>query len=197
MSEINSVAADLQFVKDAVARKERDANRTPIWIPVLWGTVALIGCVINDFNPRYSWMYWGIVPTLAFLASWLIAGRAALAMGEYDRDTGIRVGLHWGTIFYGAVPVVCLAFAGKINGQEAGQLLILISGIVYFLAGVHFDRRWMLSGIVMILGAALLTYVTRYGWTTLGVLLFIALTVGFSRHAAPGAAGDNTTVSHV
>ena len=191
MSEIDSVAADLHFVRDVVARKEQDANRTPIWIPVLWGAVALAGCVINDFNPRYSWMYWGIVPILAFLASWLIGGRAAMAMGEYDRETGIRVGLHWSSIFYGAVPVVCLAFAGRIDGQEAGQLLILVSGIVYFLAGVHFDRRWMLSGIVMILGAALLTYVTRYGWTMLGVLLFIALTVGFSRPAAPKA-----TVAH-
>ncbi|MDQ3440064.1 MAG: hypothetical protein M3478_06905 [Planctomycetota bacterium] len=190
MSEINSVAADLRFVKDAVARKELDATRTPMWIPALWGTVALAGCVINDFNPRYSWLYWGSVPTSAFVATWLIAGRAGLAMGEYDRETGIRVGLHWSSIFYGAIPVVCLAFAGKIDGQEAGQLLILISGIVYFLAGVHFDRRWMLSGIVMILGAALLTYVTRYGWTTLGVLLFIALTVGFSR-PAPKATVSN------
>ena len=197
MSEIDSsVAANLQFVKNAVERKERDANRTPMWIPVLWGTVALAGCVVNDFNPRHSWLYWGLVPVLAFLASWLIGGRAALASGEYDGATGIRVGLHWSSIFYGAIPVVCLAFAGKINGQEVGQLLILVSGIVYFLAGVHFDRRWMLSGIVMILGAALLTYVTRYGWTTLGVLLFTALTVGFSRHAAPGAA-NNAAVSHV
>lgn len=196
MSEMNSVAADLQFVKDAVERKERDANRTPMWIPVLWGFVVLAGCLINDFNPRYAWTYWGVVPGLAFLASWMIGGRAALASGEYDRTTGIRVGLHWSTIFCGAVPVVCLAFAGRIDGQEAGQLLILVSGIVYFLAGVHFDRRWMLSGIVMILGAALLTYVTRYGWTTLGVLLFIALTVGFSHHAAPGS-GHKATVSHV
>ena len=54
---------------------------------------------------------------------------------------------------------------------------------MYFLAGVHFDRRWMPSGIVMMLGPALLTSVTRYGWTMLGVLLFIALTVGFARPA--------------
>ena len=123
-------------------------------------------------------------------------GEILTSRGDYDRATGVRFGLHWSSIFYGAIPVVCLAFAGKINGQEAGQLLILISGLVYFLAGVHFDRRWMLSGIVMIFGAALLTYVTRYGWTTLGVLLFIALTVGFSRYAAPAGAHD-ATVSHV
>ncbi len=181
MNDANSVAANLQFVKDAVARKERDNGMTPMWVPVLWGTIALVGCVINDFDPRFSWMYWGIVPTLGFLACWIVGGRAALAMGEYDRETGMKIGLHWGTIFYGAIPIVCLAVAGKIDGQEAGQLLILISGIVYFLAGVHFDRRWMLSGIVMILGATLLTYVTRYGWTTLGVLLFAALTIGFAR----------------
>jgi hypothetical protein len=38
-------------------------------------------------------------------------------------------------------PSISLDNLGKINGQEAGQLLVLVSGIVYFLAGVHFDRR--------------------------------------------------------
>ena len=183
MSEIDSVAADLRFVKDAVARKEHESMATPMWVPILWGSVALAGCVINDFNPRYAPLYWGVVPLLAFAASWLIGGRQAVAIGEYDRETGAKIGLHWSSIFYAAVPVVCLAAAGKIDGQETGQLLILISGLVYFLAGVHFDRRWMLPGIVMIAGAALLTYVTRYGWTTLGVLLFFALTLGFARPA--------------
>jgi hypothetical protein len=118
----------------------------------------------------------------------VVGGRAAVAMGEYDRETGARMGLHWSSIFYGAVPVVCLAIAGKINGQETGQLLLLISGLVYFLAGVHFDRRWMLPGVVMIAGAALLTYLTRYGWTVLGVALFATLTLGFARSTAPRVA---------
>ena len=43
---------------------------------------------------------------IGFLACWLIGGRAAMAMGEYDRETGIRVGLHWSSIFYAAIPVV-------------------------------------------------------------------------------------------
>ena len=184
LSEIDSVAADLRFVRDAVARKEHEGTATPMWVPILWGVVALVGCVINDFNPRYAPLYWGVVPLLAFAASWVVGGRQAVTMGEYDRETGAKLGLHWSSIFYGAVPVVCLAVAGKIGGQEVGQLLILISGVVYVLAGVHFDRRWMLPGIVMIAGAALLTYVTRYGWTALGVLLFAALTISFARPAA-------------
>jgi hypothetical protein len=60
-----------------------------------------------------------------------------------------------------------------------------VSGIVYFLAGVHFDRRWLWPGLVMIVGAGVLTYVTHFGWTTLGVLLFIALIVGFSLPPRP------------
>jgi hypothetical protein len=37
----------------------------------------------------------------------------------------------------------------------------------------------------MIVGAGVLTYVTHFGWTTLGVLLFIALIVGFSLPPRP------------
>lgn len=185
MSEAESIAADLRFVRDAVQRKDDDGGRTPLWIPFTWGLVALAGCVVNDFAPRYAWAFWGVVPALAFLACWIIGGRAALAIGEYDRESGVRIGLHWSSIFYAAIPVVCLAFTGRIGGYVAGQLLILISGLVYFLAGVHFDRRWMPAGIVMMLGAAVLTFLTRYGWTALGVSLLLALVVGFSRPARP------------
>lgn len=180
MTDADAIAADLQFVKDAVTRRDRETRRTPIAIPILWGTIALAGCLINDFNPRYAWAYWGVVPVIGFFLSWLIGGRAAFSTGDYDSATGIRMGLHWGSIFFAALPIWLMAWAGKIGGQEAGQLLILVSGIVYFLAGVHFDRRWMAPGFVMMLGAAVLTYVTRYGWTVLGVMLFVALVVSFS-----------------
>src|SRR3954464_8814260 len=174
MGEVESVAADLRFVKDAVERKEQSSRRTPVAIGVLWGTIALAGCLINDFNPRYAWTYWGVVPVIGFWVSWWIGGRAVFSSGDYDRGMGIRTGLHWGSIFLAALPIWLLALAGKIDGQEAGQLLILVSGIVYFLAGVHLDQRWMWPGLVMMVGAAALTYVTHYGWTMLGVMLFVA-----------------------
>jgi hypothetical protein len=189
MPEVESVAADLRFVKDALDRKQREVRRTPVAIPILWGLIALAGCCINDFNPRYSWTYWGIVPVIGFLLSWLIGGSAMFKAGEYDRETGVRIGLHWGSIFLAAVPVWLLACAGKIDGQEAGQLLILVSGIVYLLAGVHFDRRWLWPGLVMMVGAGVLTYVTRFGWTALGVMLFVALIVGFSMPPRPRHVG--------
>jgi hypothetical protein len=62
-----------------------------------------------------------------------------------------------------------------------GQLLILISGIVYYLGGVHFDRRWMAPGLVMMAGAVLLTFLPRGGWTLVGVLTFLSLVISFWR----------------
>ena len=105
MTDADAIAADLQFVKDAVTRRDRETRRTPIAIPILWGTIALAGCLINDFNPRYAWAYWGVVPVIGFFLSWLIGGRAAFSTGDYDSATGIRMGLHWGSIFFAALPI--------------------------------------------------------------------------------------------
>lgn len=182
MAEAEQVAGDLQFVRQAVERRERAGagSRTPLAIPVLWGFIVLAGCVWIDLSPRNCWIYWMIAPPIGFALSRLIGGRAAFALGEYDADEGKRMGLHWSSIFIGSVPVVLLALAGKLNGQAMGQLLILISGIVYYLGGVHFDRRWMLPGLVMMLGAGALTFSWPFAWTTLGVAIFLSLVVGFS-----------------
>ena len=72
---MDSAAADLRFVKDAVARKELNGASTPVWLPAMWGVIVLAGCVVNDFNPRFAWTYRGTAPRVGFLASWVLGGR--------------------------------------------------------------------------------------------------------------------------
>jgi hypothetical protein len=69
------------------------------------------------------------------------------------------------------VPAVLLAVSGKIDGWQVGQLSILISGLVYYMAGVHFDRRYLLPGAAMMLSSAILCLTFPFVWTACGLLM--------------------------
>ena len=68
-----------------------------------------------------------------------------------------------------------LAAKHRVSGQGVGQVATLVVGIVYFLAGVHLDRRWMPSGLLLIIGSAAITFVPRFPWTVLGVVVSLAV----------------------
>jgi hypothetical protein len=181
MTEADRAASDLEFVRQVVERRGDRRNLSPRWLGIMWGTIILIGCTWNDVHPRTCWMFWAVAPTVAWVLSSVLLGKDAFMMGEWDAATGQKMGLHWSTCFFAAVPILLMAFAGKINGYQMGQLLILVSGIVYYLGGVHFDRRWMVPGLVLMAGAVVLTFVPRGGWTLVGVLAFLALVISFWR----------------
>src|SRR3954471_21104941 len=112
-TDTERVASDLEFVKGAGERREREGRTavSPRWMGVMWGVVVLVGCTWNDLDPRTCWMFWALAPGVAFALSWALGGRRAMMMGEYDAETGVRMGLHWSVCFLGGAPVVLLAFA--------------------------------------------------------------------------------------
>jgi hypothetical protein len=57
--------------------------------------------------------------------------------------------------------------------------MFLISGIYWFLGGLHLDRRFTLPGLAMMLSACAMIFLHTYIWTISGVLVCIALVIGF------------------
>lgn len=178
-------ASDLEFLKQVVHRRDAKRTLSPRWLALMWGAILLVGCTWNDLSPRTCWMFWAVVPALAFVLSSLFHGKESFMSGEHDSATGQKMGLHWSTCFFGGVPVVVLAFNHRIDGYTAGQLFILVSGIVYYLGGVHFDKRWIAPGLVMIAGAALLAARPPFGWTIVGAMACLALVISFWRDPRP------------
>jgi uncharacterized membrane protein len=61
------------------------------------------------------------------------------------------------------------------RGQITGQVSVVMFGIVYFLAGVHFDRSFLWLGPVLIVGGIVVGLVPHYGWSALGVVIAAGL----------------------
>jgi hypothetical protein len=168
---------DFHYVRQAVDRRGGSRERTPRAIPILWGLFVLVSFALLDLHPRAAaWMFSVGAPLLA-VASGLIGRAAARREGELNRRVGLDHAMHWGTIFLGMIALGALAAAGRVRGEGVGQVATIIVGVVYFLAGVHFDRNWLVSGVLLIFGAAAITFVPRYPWTLLGAVVCLAIAV--------------------
>ena len=187
MTTTEQLKSDLAYVKEAVEHREKD-QRTPLGIALIWASFCLVGFTWLDFQPSRAAWFLTLASPLAFLASWQIGRRAVWTLGECDRAGGRRQFLHWGSFFFAFAALLSMAFAGRIGGQVLGQVILIMAGLVYFLAGVHFSWRLFLwLGPLMMAGAAALTYIDRWGWTTMGVLVSAGLIasslVGRRQHA--------------
>jgi hypothetical protein len=174
MTESQQLHDDLRFVRRAVARRGM-LEPTPRAIPVLWGLFILVAFTLLDFNLRAAMWTFAVAAPLLGVASGLIGAVQGRRQGQVDQRAGRLHALHWGTIFLAMLPLAVLAARHRVSGEGVGQVATLLVGVVYFLGGVHFDRRWMPSGLLLIIGSAAITFVPRYPWTILGGVVCLAL----------------------
>jgi hypothetical protein len=178
MTEIHQMHEDLKFVRDAVARHDQPPRR-PVLVYYVWAAYVLLGYTLLDFAPSVAGWFFLVGGVLGGVMSAALGRRAAQQAGEYDRAEMRRTALHWaGGIVLAIVGAMALAAViPALRGQAAGQLIVVMIGLVYFLAGVHFDRNFLWLGPVLIVGGIVVGFVPHYGWTSLGVVIALGLVV--------------------
>jgi hypothetical protein len=143
----------------------------PSVIGVYWATYVLIGYVMLDFSPQAGGMFLMIAGIVGGLFSGWVGNRQALRRGELDRQQGRREALHWASLFVAITAVIVLSLIQHVRGNVVGQYVTLMVGIVYFLAGVHYDRKFIWLGLLMIVGTIGISFLPRFGWSALGILM--------------------------
>jgi hypothetical protein len=178
VTEVQQMHDDLKFVRQAVARHERHPRNAPL-IYYVWAVYVLVGYTMLDFAPAMAGWWFLAGGIVGGLLSRSLARRAAKLEGEYDRDDLRRTGLHWagGVLLAIGAAVALASVVPALRGTAMGQLIVVMIGLVYFLAGVHFDRNLLWLGPVLIVGGVLVGLAPRYGWTALGVVIALGLVV--------------------
>jgi len=178
MTETQRLQEDLQFVRHAVVKRDSPAP-TPGAILILWGVYVLVGYTLLDFNRTYASMFLAIAGITGGVASLFIGRWYAQREGQVNEDEGVRHALHWGSILIAIAAIMALAYTRRDqisgNGEIVGQLIAMVIGIIYFLAGVHFDRYFLGLGLLLVVGSIAISFMPRYGWTSLGVLISAGL----------------------
>jgi len=178
MTETQRLEEDLAFLRRAVVKRDSNAPM-PGAILVMWGVYVLVGYTMIDFAPRAASMFLGVFGIVGGVASMFIGKWYADRDGQRDKDEGLRHALHWGSIWIAIAAIMTLCYTRRDqitgNGQLVGQLIALVIGLIYFLGGVHFDRYFIGLGLMLMGGAIAISFVPRFGWTALGVLVAAGL----------------------
>jgi hypothetical protein len=192
MSDASQLGEDFRFVRQSVAR--RDATRRgPNAVYWIWAVYVLVGYTLIDFAPTMSgWFFMAGGIAGGALSAW-VGSRQAQRLGEVDRRHRRAIGWHFG----GGV-VLCMIFSfalaaviPELRNNRAGQVMVVMIGLVYFLAGLHIDPNFLWIGPILMVGGVLVGLVPHYGWTCLGVIIAVSLVVPTllpARLHAPGAA---------
>ena len=166
-SQPESLNADLAFVAAAVKRSRRRA--LPVGIAAAWALYVAIGYAWTDYNPRTCGWFFLLAWPAALAASGYF-GRRGPCVGRCGSREAWRVCIHFMSILLAGGAIAGLAFTQGIDGMLIGQLIAMACGLVYFLAGVHYNARFYGLGVLLMAGAVLVKYATGYGWTILGLL---------------------------
>lgn len=166
---------DLDYVASAVRRSE-SRSETP-FIYYGWAVIIAIGWALPDFAPAAAAPYWIVCGIGGGLLTWWLAARAERRSGVRDKALGRRWGLHW--LVGGAGYVVCwLPMLRGAPVQVVVANFLLVTGVVYALAGVHLERGLLWPGLIVLAGYVVLSvFALPYTWTITGIVVALALVV--------------------
>lgn len=167
------VAEDLAFIAAALKRRETDVTSWPI--AMYWALYTVVGFTLIDFMPRYGGFWFVGMGVVGALFSVWCGCQSERTSGLFDAQKGWRYLLHWGSIVLGIAGVAGIVIGRGVDVMIASQMIVLVVGMIYFLAGVHFDRRYLPLGLLLVAGSVVTGLLGTGVWTTLGVLLAIGL----------------------
>jgi hypothetical protein len=127
--------------------------------------LSAIGIGVTNFKPVESFWYWAAMAPVFGAVSIYMGWSKARRRGE-GMSRIIRVQLlHWVGLL-AAVVLIYLLFepAGRINNNQLAIISLLALALTTFLAGVHFDWRFMLVGIVLGACVAGAAFVEQVMW---------------------------------
>lgn len=169
----STAAADLAFVAAAIRRREVDV--TPLPIALFWALYTVVGFTLIDFLPQYCGLWFGPAGIFGWIFSYWMGFRYAKSGGVISNTDGQRQMLHWGSILLGIFAAIGIVRGSNLPILIASQITVLTVGLIYFLAGVHFDRRYLPLGLILVIGSVITGFVDKYAWTGLGVLVAVGL----------------------
>jgi hypothetical protein len=141
--------------------------------------LALIGVGVTDFSAGYGLRYWlAMVPIFGGVSIFFGWSRARRRGENVSRAVTLQI-LHWCALPLALAVVYVLEETGRLNQEDAGLISLLVLGLTTLLAGVHFDWRLGLIGLVLCVASVCAALLEEFFWVLLipvvigGVILFI------------------------
>ena len=129
--------------------------------------LAIGGMAVTDYSARSGLSYWLVVIPLFGAVSVFSGWRRARAGGQNVSAVLLSQLLHWGTLVLAVYLIYLLESTGRLNREDAGLVALLSLSLTTVLAGIHFDRRLAVLGILLAIGTACAALVEEFFWMLL------------------------------
>lgn len=153
------------------------AHKYQGWIYSILVILSVVGVAIMDYSVKYGFWYW--------LAMAIVFGVVSIGLAwKSDQDTpGDQSGrvkkqaLHWGTLIVGIMMVFLMQTARVFNDPSTpGLLALLLLSLTAALAGVHFNWRMAIVGLILAATFVAVVMLEDYFWVPL-IIAFVAVIV--------------------
>ena len=150
------------------------------WVYSILVALSVGGVAIMDYSDKYGFWYW--------LAMGVVFGLVSIGLAwKRDLDTpGDQSGqirkqaMHWGTLIVGILLVFLMHNAGLFDRPSTpGLLALLLLALTAALAGVHFNWRMAVVGLILAATFVAAVIAEEFFWILL-IIAFVAVIVIFT-----------------
>ena len=128
---------------------------------------AIGGMAVTDYSARSGLSYWLVVIPLFAAVSIFSGWRRASADAKNVGAVLLSQLLHWGALVLAVYLIYLLERTGRLNREDAGLVALLSLSLTTVLAGIHFDRRLAVLGVLLAIGTASAALVEEFFWILL------------------------------
>lgn len=138
-------------------------------VAIVLVALSIIGLGLTNFATKDAEWYWLLVIPIFALAGvrvWEKKGFTLKGSWGLLRDQIF----HW-LGFLAAVQIMYLMIqAGTLDRTAAGLVSLVLLALTSYLAGIHFDRMFLIVALLLAVAAVMATYVDEYMWIVLAIL---------------------------
>ncbi len=138
--------------------------------------LSYLGVAITNVSPPKSQWYWLAMVPVFFLLSLVTEWRHVRSARYRAGEVIWTHALQWLALAAAIEAVFLIQQLGRLNNETTGLMLLLVTALSAFDAGIRMGWLYRLTGIFLGISLLLLAYVERYLWilVLLGVV-FIAV----------------------
>ncbi|MEN8007154.1 MAG: hypothetical protein ABFS42_09065 [Candidatus Krumholzibacteriota bacterium] len=158
------------------------SHRYQGWIYSILVVLSVGGVAIMDYSDKYGFWYW--------LAMAVIFGVVSIGLAwKSDQDTPgdqsgrvMKQALHWGILLVGILLIFLMHSAHLFDRPSTpGLLALLMLALTAALAGVHFNWRMAVVGLILAATFVAAVLVEEFFWILLVIALVAVVVILTSR----------------
>lgn len=114
---------------------------------------SIIGAAATKYSPAEAYLYWiAMIPIFgigSIISAWAQASAYGHVRGQPLGELVKIQLLHWGGTLATVIGVAIINYYGRITGEEAALVILLILALATFLDGIRIGWRYSLAGVFL------------------------------------------------